>query len=333
MSTRVRDGILVFVVALGLVGIASMNSNFDPTSSLAAVPNVQTLGRSMEETPTPKTPKILVVAMGQARGTEKAWSTLETFVLNPLGADLAWLTTPCQVLNQDTKMLQRLAKYVWEVPEYTDWGEGLDRIDCGQPSNWRTVLCSYDQQFLGGVKNCNHKGSAGILLYFRYALSTFLTPNVLEKYDWFIVTRTDFWYACNHSMVPFSTQANVWHVDGEGYGGVTDRHFVVPSTKIHEVLNITKHLVCHPTDFLEKTKTLPRLYMNLETVTLDFYRLKNISVGVFPRTQFTVRGPNDPTRWAQGEIVPEFHPNLRVKYLKEYQEALEFCDQKIQNVA
>ena len=62
--------------------------------------------------------------------------------------------------------------------------------------HWREFLKIKDQ-FLGGIKDEHdqHPGSAGILIFFRWFLLKNLIDNdLIDKYDRFIITRSDFTY-------------------------------------------------------------------------------------------------------------------------------------------
>ncbi|CAF1289270.1 unnamed protein product [Adineta steineri] len=112
--------------------------------------------------------RILVITIGQIRGGEIAWKSLQKFLLQPFNAHLA-----IYVSNWQTRtLLHDMAHYIWTVPEYTDWGAVFEMIakTCHVNSNigkWRKY-CKIPGQFMGGVANCSHSGSAGILFAFRW---------------------------------------------------------------------------------------------------------------------------------------------------------------------
>ena len=69
-----------------------------------------------------------------------------------------------------------------------------------QHLHWREFLKIKDQ-FLGGIKDKNHQhsGSAGILIFFRwYLLKNLIDNDLINKYDRFIITRSDYIYQLPH---------------------------------------------------------------------------------------------------------------------------------------
>ena len=217
-----------------------------------------------------------------------------------------------------------MATHIWEMAEYSDWGEPFDAV---AGTEWRKLCDLPKQHFLGGVRPCLHEGSAGILLYFRLALQRVIAEkNLTKQYDTFVVSRTDHLYKCNHSLLFLSDLNKVWHFEGEGYGGVTDRHFVVSANKVLQVLNVTYDLLVDPNIMMEYAKNRDQP-INLEVLTMDWYMRNRIEwTSSLPRTAFTVRGKDDPTRWSKGEFVHGHGlDDLKVKYMEEYKTTMLNC--------
>jgi hypothetical protein len=67
-------------------------------------------------------------------------------------------------------------------------------------AEWRT-LCEVKEQWLGGVQNCDHPASSGILLAFRWLVAQkMLSLNLAHQYDYFVMTRADHLYLCDHFL-------------------------------------------------------------------------------------------------------------------------------------
>lgn len=273
---------------------------------------------------------VLVILNGQLRGGPVAWSSLQENLLDFYNADLALIGPPfnSSQAGQASESLRRRAKYIWTVPEYSDWGVVLDMIQ-GNNSNWR-ALCKYNStsqvsayglQYLGGVSRC-HAGSSGILLAYRYLTSLKLIEHSLvDYYEWFIYTRSDYTYLCHPPSIAKFSSAFVYVPYGEGYGGVTDRHTYIPAHRVLQVLNITTDIVVNWKIWYESPAS------NLEQVIKTYFERAGICYKNFGHTAFTVRRQDDPTRWSHGspnEVIGKY--NLKLKYWGEMAEANESCN-------
>lgn len=68
--------------------------------------------------------KTLVIIVGNSRGSEYAWNSLNERVLKVLNADLGIVGSAGEKYN----MLYGLAKYVKLTPDYHDWGDCVNYI-------------------------------------------------------------------------------------------------------------------------------------------------------------------------------------------------------------
>ncbi|CAF4153388.1 unnamed protein product [Adineta steineri] len=275
--------------------------------------------------------RVLVITIGQIRGGEIAWKSLQKFLLQPFNAHLA-----IYVSNWQTRtLLHDMAQYIWIVPEYTDWGAVFEMIakTCHVNSNigkWRKY-CKIPGQFMGGVANCSHSGSAGILLAFRWLVQQKLLEfNLLDKYDWFILTRADELYLCNHHDFLEMNKNHALLPTGENYGGWSDRHIIGKSSNFLKMMNITTDLICKP-DFWLKTLKRLRGEVNLESIQKIIWSHMKLEVSEFPRSMFTVKREQDATRWSNGISHPDVEIfGLKIKYPDEFTAAVKHC--KITNV-
>ena len=186
---------------------------------------------------------------------------------------------------------------------------------------WREFLKIKDQ-FLGGIKDSNeqHPGSAGILIFFRWFLLKSLIENdLIEKYDIFIITRSDFIYQLPHPKVEFMNENCIWIPDCENYGGYTDRHVVLSKHNIEKYLNIFNNFVLRSNEYYMKMKN--KCDWNLEQLIKFHLQQNNVLhiVKEFPYVMYSVRNINGNTRWSQGKYSNEL--GYYIKYDSEYEKS------------
>ena len=118
-----------------------------------------------------RTPKTLVIVMGNCRGGEQAWQSLYHHVLKPHHADLALVISEEDIPNS----LFHKAKYMYKVREYNDWGDVFDMIDTEEnlASDWREWMIhesDLNSGLFGGIHHKGEllKGSGAIIFSYRY---------------------------------------------------------------------------------------------------------------------------------------------------------------------
>ena len=183
---------------------------------------------------------------------------------------------------------------------------------------WREFLKLKDQ-FLGGIYDSHnqHPGSAGILIFFRWFLLKNLIENdLLNKYDRFIITRSDFIYQLPHPKVEFMNENYIWIPDCEHYGGYTDRHVVLSKNNIVPYLNILNNFVLKSNDYFMKIKNKDN--WNLEQIIKFHLEQNNVLhiVKEFPYIMYSVRNINGTTRWSIGNYSTTL--DYYIKYQTEY---------------
>lgn len=251
----------------------------------------------------------LVVLLGNARGGEKTWHTMYANLLEPLNADLALLFGRC--VDHSASLYER-ATYVWEVEERADWGDYY-RQRCAT-QNWSMMADRYKRTgIMGGTGKL--KGSGAIILALRDTLLGY--KEFLTRYDRIILTRSDFFYVATHPDLPNDA---IWVVEGEDYGGITDRHHVFPSRLCDQVLGVLAYMDSN--SLLDRIRTTEKY--NPEMFLLDMFRHHRIDALVrrFPRVQFTVATRDDSTRWMKAMIAMPGDEQLLVKYPSEYRNAM-----------
>ena len=187
-----------------------------------------------------------------------------------------------------------------------------------KPLYWREFLKVKDQIF-GGIKDTynEHGGSAGILIFFRWFLLKNLIDNdLINKYDRFIITRSDFIYQLPHPKVEFMNESYIWIPDSEHYSGYTDRHVVLSKNNIESYLNILNNLVLKSNQYFMKMK----LYDNWNLEQLIKFHLEQNNVlhlvKEFPYIMYSIRNINGSTRWSSGNYSDEL--GYYIKYQTEY---------------
>ena len=278
-----------------------------------------------------KEPSVLVILIGQARGSEYAWKSMLRHLVKPYKAHLATFFTDAS----SQTLLQQHAQFTWSTPEVADWGVHFDQAaqlckdkndEHSGLTDWRS-LCDVKNQWLGGIANCGHPGSSGILLSFRWLVAQkLLSLNLLKQYDYFVLSRADFLYLCDH--IPFAELDPLQgHVPfGEEYGGYTDRHLVGSPEMFYGMINITQQLVCETAHFEEVVRR-DHPWANLESIQRRVWENLTIPIQQYNRSFFAVKLPDDPTKWAQGsqhEAVSKFD-GLLVKYQGELDQAMAQC--------
>lgn len=194
-----------------------------------------------------------------------------------------------------------------------------------KPKHWREFLKVKDQ-FLGGIKDKHnqHPGSAGILIFFRWFLMKNLKDSdLINKYDRFVITRSDFLYQLPHPKINLLNEDNIWIPDGEGYKGYTDRHVILSKKNINSYLNILNNMVLKSNDYIIKMKKIGHRW-NLERLIKFHLKQNNVNhlVKHFPYIMYSVRSKNGSTRWKKGKY--DINLGYCIKYPKEYKKSSYF---------
>jgi hypothetical protein len=277
-----------------------------------------------------KNPKTLVIILGETRAHELTYENIKKNLIDELGVDLA----VCIGVKEDycwDNPFYKNAKYRFTYQEPADYGSLFDAAyeqivktrssSSSPPMHWREFLKIPDQ-FLGGIQDSQHQhpGSAGILVFCRWFLLTHLLEhNLLDRYDFFIITRSDYIYKLPHPKIHLFSPDKIYIPDGERYGGVTDRHVVLPKKWVISYLNILQQMVSEGESYYkELEKWQP---VNLEKL-IQFHLTRQGAfphVRFFPYVMYTIRPQGGSTRWAQG-FYSEAHGYF-IKYPGEYQSA------------
>ena len=187
-----------------------------------------------------------------------------------------------------------------------------------KPLYWREFL-KIKGQFLGGIKDDQYQqdGSSGISIFFRWFLLKSLTDNdLINQYDRFIITRSDFIYQLPHPKIKYMNKNCIWIPDSEHYRGYTDRHVILSSKNIEKYLNILNNLVLRSNEYFMKMKKESE--WNLEKLIKFHLRQNNVlnSVREFPYIMYSVRSINDILKLSLGNYSTKL--GYYIKYQTEY---------------
>jgi len=284
--------------------------------------------------------KTLVIILSETRAHELTFDSFKTNVLDELNADLCL----CIGIKDDydySNLFFKYAKYKFLYNELEDYTEAFDYasnyiINENEENNennlnWREFLNIKDQ-FLGGIKsNYNqHEGSGGISIFFRwFLLKNLKENNLINEYERFIITRSDFIYQLPHPQVLKMNENNIWIPDEEYYGGYTDRHVILSKKTIESYLNILNNMVIKSNDYYNKMKN----YDNWNIERLLKFNLEennvNYLVKEMPYIMYSVRNINGTTRWSKGD----YNENLGyyIKYHNEYNKSNHYKNLYINN--
>lgn len=272
-------------------------------------------------------PKTIVFVIAETRAHALTWNSFKSNLLDPLRADLGL----CVSVPSDYDFLNPFwqhAKYKKCCPDFSDFGEAFSEAQSleladhpdATGGNWRKLIGVRDQ-WLGGIKDIRPQpGSAGILIYFRWLLWTFIKEEgLLNKYDRFVITRSDFIWECPHPPLNLLHRSHIWIPDGEGYGGLTDRHAVLSAENIEAYLNIIKPVILNPEGLYAEMSG--HKGWNLEQFIKFSLNRSGFSkkISYFPYVMYSVRELTGSSRWATGTWHDEL--GYFVKYEKEFESA------------
>ena len=77
-----------------------------------------------------------MIILGSLRGGEATWQSMYDNLLDVNHADSALMVGEQNESDTAESPYQR-AKYVWEFPEYADWGDAIDTINV---TKWRSTI-------------------------------------------------------------------------------------------------------------------------------------------------------------------------------------------------
>lgn len=267
--------------------------------------------------------KCLVIIICQTRGHKTVWESFQRNVLQTLDADLAL----CVSKTNTTDSFREHAKYTWEYDDFANWADAYDIVhrEIGGTEHWRQILevdPGRDSCLFGGIRYPHTIGSGAVLFYYRWkALENIRRLGLKDKYDWFIITRSDYMYPVPHVPLDMLSPTSVWIPNGEHYGGVTDRHLICPSRFIERSIDMLGPILMYPKQTLiEYRKWLNGKGANPESFIAYYLERQNIPIQFVPYFMYTVREldekPN-PTQYGLAGHNRYLSTNYGLKYPQE----------------
>jgi len=224
--------------------------------------------------------------------------------------------------------MYKRAKYLYEFREYKDWADALDLIN---GTIWRKTIYPYVNVtpdpiywsfFLGGVGQIG--GSGAIHFMARWWTQQLIRREGLQqKYDRFIVTRSDHYYMCKHDLSLLDNRY-IWIPKHEDYFGICDRHVMANSSAILDVLDVLPHLINHVDQYNPALQEGRLAYKDPESFLNLYWQKRGISPWIRrnDRVQFTVKVSDDKTRGSKGvgRVVNRAveSQGLTIKYTPEF---------------
>jgi hypothetical protein len=260
--------------------------------------------------------RVLVAVVAETRAWEVTAESFFANVLDPLDADLAL----CVGDHESPNPMHERARFVWRTKEPKSWREEYDRKTGG--SDWR-VLLKPGAQLLGGIEGSDELGSGAIVQYFRQFLKESIErEGIAEGYDWLVVTRSDLLWPVPHPSTRYLSARHIYALDGEGYGGVEDRHLIVPGRFVRPFLEVPTPVFCDPAGLRRELDRIsqaegwtilnPERFLAARLVSLGLMR----RVRYLPYLPYLVRAPGDSTRWSPGVLFDD-HLGGYIKYPSE----------------
>lgn len=276
--------------------------------------------------------KTLVIILGETRTFELTYDNFKMNVLDELNADLCICIGVKSNYNYDNPFYNN-AKYKFIYEELDDYGKSFDYVydivtkdksiyDEGTNKirlHWREFLKIKDQ-LLGGINDDNNPqtGSGSILIFYRWFLLYNLIKNdIINKYDKFIITRSDFIYQLPHPKMFLFKNEYIYIPNGEHYGGLTDRHVILSKNNIIQYLDILNCFILKSNDYYDKMKQFN--HWNIERLIMFHLQQHNIFhlVKEMPYIMYAVRNKNGTSRWSLGEYNNKL--GYYIKYQSEYE--------------
>jgi hypothetical protein len=259
--------------------------------------------------------KTLVIILCETRAFELTYDNFETNVLKHLNADLCINIGVSDNYDYSNPFYTN-AKYKFTYKEPEDYAESFNyAYNCMTKEynrscdiNWREFL-KIKNQFLGGIldKDDQHPGSGAILIFNRWLLLQNLKKeDLINKYDRFIITRSDFIYLLPHINPQLLDENYIYIPEGEDYnGGLTDRHVILSNKNVENYLNILDTFFCNGKNYYQKMKDYCD-YWNIELLIKFHLTEQGLldKVKLIPYIMYSVRNEGGSSSWSLGEYNP-----------------------------
>jgi hypothetical protein len=211
--------------------------------------------------------RVLVCLLASTRAHQLTFTSFKRNVLDELNADLALALAIDENYDYANRYWQH-AKYRWTAPDFRDVGRLFDLAQhsfCHQYNvsapDWRPML-QIKGIWQGGIQSSEPERTySSIQTFCRWLLLNGLQRDaILDCYDRFIITRSDFVWLCPHPPLSILDRDAIWVPDGEDYGGLNDRHLIVSRPDVVNCLNVIEDMLLHPVELRKQMKSEPDYY-------------------------------------------------------------------------
>jgi len=264
--------------------------------------------------------KALTCVICSTRTWQVTWDNFKRHLLDVTDSDLCLAIGSSNRYDFNNPFYQN-AKYRFMFPEPQDYGCAFDAACAmeGVVPNWRQLLRIKDI-WLGGIHDQKYQQASGsaIPIFYRWWLAkNLLMHDLVTKYDWFIMARSDNFFEFDHVKLDQLDPDYIYMPESEDYAGIQDRHMVVSKKYVIDALNIAHHMIHRPDDVFDAL--YPMQPINIEKfqkMVFDRIGLFNRIVR-FPRMMYLVKGAEDTSRWSHGVFEPRC--NKIIKYHSEFE--------------
>lgn len=270
--------------------------------------------------------KVLIIIIGQLRATNLTYSNICDNLINKLNADLCVCTESMPNTDYSNNNFTLKSKYVFNFNKPLDYTPLFDdyynkiikKNNITDNINWKKLL-ELEDDSMGPLKFnsfYNQRGSGWIIInLYSFLIDKLLENDLINKYDRFIITRSDFIYRIEHPSLDLLDGSFIWLQNGEHHGGLTNRHTVLSRSNVIDYLNVFENIIINLDIFYNKLQQMVPL--NIEKYLLIHLEIKYSSkIRFFPYIMFIIRNADDPTNYKYGEWNDKY--NTYVKYKGEY---------------
>jgi len=255
--------------------------------------------------------RTLVCILAQTRAWELTYDSFMKNLFKEKKMDLCLSIGVDKEYNYDNPFCKK-AKYKFFYDEPKDYADAFNYAmkSYGANTDWKQLL-KIPRDWLGGIidKENQQQGSAAIGIFYRWWLIHNLRANnLIQKYDWFIITRSDNFYEFELPFIETLNSNNIYIPTGEDWHGICDRYMVVHRKYLERAIETLSPIVVDPgklnielCKFIDDTPEI-KWCLNSERYLKYMLTKRRLIDRVirFPRSMYLVRSGSDKTRWSEG---------------------------------